>query len=255
MVKDVRRGGSPIFINVDYASGKIVNNWMDSLSASFAGVQVLAGDLEEAICTHAIHYSIWRRYEALPERFDLNQKVPNVRFYPLRPELVESTYFLYQATQNPFYLHVGGHILESLNKHTKTRCGYTTLHDVVTKSQEDRMESFFLSETCKYLYLLFDTDNVANKKALKYVFTTEGHLIKLDPSLRRKVWNDIDFSQSSDSSHEQCGKERAVAKTHQSFISHSCVPHSSVRRFALPLSRERLGEIEAMVGLFRNQGG
>ena len=59
--------------------------------------QVLAGDLEEAICTHALHYSIWRRYEAMPERFDWHQKAPNVRFYPLRPELVESTYLLYQV--------------------------------------------------------------------------------------------------------------------------------------------------------------
>ena len=34
------------------------------------------------------------------------------------------------------------------------RCGYATLHDVIDKSHEDRMESFFLSETCKYLYLV-----------------------------------------------------------------------------------------------------
>lgn len=40
LFKAIKNGGSPIFINVDYASGKILNNWMDSLSASFAGVQV-----------------------------------------------------------------------------------------------------------------------------------------------------------------------------------------------------------------------
>ena len=34
------------------------------------------------------------------------------------------------------------------------RCGYATLHDVISKTKEDRMESFFLSETCKYLYLV-----------------------------------------------------------------------------------------------------
>ena len=33
-------------------------------------------------------------------------------------------------------------------------CGYGTIHDVNTKELEDRMESFFLSETCKYLYLV-----------------------------------------------------------------------------------------------------
>ena len=60
--------------------------------------QVLAGDLDEAICTHALYYSIWRRYEAMPERFSWNNKSPNVNFYPLRPELVESTYLLYQVS-------------------------------------------------------------------------------------------------------------------------------------------------------------
>ena len=34
------------------------------------------------------------------------------------------------------------------------RCGYATRHDVNTSELEDRMESFFLSETCKYLYLV-----------------------------------------------------------------------------------------------------
>lgn len=34
------------------------------------------------------------------------------------------------------------------------RCGYATMHDVIDKTLEDRMESFFLSETCKYLYLV-----------------------------------------------------------------------------------------------------
>lgn len=75
-------------------------------------------------------------------------------FYPLRPELAESTYMLYRATQNPFYLRVGFDILHSLNTFARVKCGYATLHNVVDKSLEDRMESFFLSETVKYLYLV-----------------------------------------------------------------------------------------------------
>jgi hypothetical protein len=35
-------------------------------------------------------------------------------------------------------------------------CGVASLSDVSTRTQEDLMESFFLSETLKYLYLLFD---------------------------------------------------------------------------------------------------
>ncbi|KRX61196.1 ER degradation-enhancing alpha-mannosidase-like protein 1 [Trichinella sp. T9] len=81
------------------------------------------------------------------------EKVAEIAFYPLRPEFIESTYFLYLATKNPFYLHVGKEVAESLEKYTKTKCGYATIHDVADKSLEDRMESFFLSETIKYLYL------------------------------------------------------------------------------------------------------
>lgn len=83
--------------------------------------QVLNGDIEEAICSHALYYSIWQKYGALPERFNWHLKMPEVSFYPLRPELVESTYLLYRATHNPFYLHVGRNILHSLNNHTKVK--------------------------------------------------------------------------------------------------------------------------------------
>ena len=92
------------------------------------------------------------------------------QFYPLRPELVESTYLLYRATRNPFYLHVGRDILNSLNNHTRAKCGYATVHDVHDKSLEDRQESFFLSETVKYLYLLFDTENPVNQHDREFLF-------------------------------------------------------------------------------------
>lgn len=60
-------------------------------------LQVLMGDVEDAICLHAFYYAIWRRYGALPERYNWQLQAPDVLFYPLRPELVESTYLLYQV--------------------------------------------------------------------------------------------------------------------------------------------------------------
>ena len=147
-------GNHPVYVNVNMNSGKIMTHWIDSLSASWPAVQILAGDVEEAICSHAFHYGIWRKFGMSPERFNWKYLKPDVSFYPLRPELAESTYMLYQATKNPFYLHVGRDILQSINKYTKSKCGYATVHDVEDKSLEDRMESFFLSETCKYLFLV-----------------------------------------------------------------------------------------------------
>ena len=49
--------------------------------------------------------------------------------------------------------------------------------DVETKKLEDRMDSFFLSEVCKYLYLLFDPDNFVTKE--NFILTTEGHFFPL----------------------------------------------------------------------------
>ena len=61
-------------------------------------------DLKVPIAQHAWHYAVWCRYGALPERFDWRSKTPVVHFYPLRPELAESTYHLcvlFLALRNP----------------------------------------------------------------------------------------------------------------------------------------------------------
>ena len=72
---------------------------------------------------------------------------------------------------------------------TKSTCGYGTIHDVETRTLEDRQESFFLSETCKYLYLLFDTNNPVNTMSERYVFSTEGHVFPVMDEFRTKIWD------------------------------------------------------------------
>jgi mannosidase alpha-like ER degradation enhancer 3 len=64
---------------------------------------------------------------------------------------VESTYFLYRETNDPYYLEVGKNVLKSLPKHARVACGYATIKDVRTLQKEDRMDSFVLAETFKYL--------------------------------------------------------------------------------------------------------
>lgn len=59
---------------------------------------MLKGDITEAICTHAVYYAIWKKYEAMPERFNWQTKQSEVHFSPLRPELIESTYLLHQVS-------------------------------------------------------------------------------------------------------------------------------------------------------------
>lgn len=190
-------GIHPFYVNVNMNNGQLANNWIDSLQAAHAGVQVLDGDLEEAICFHALYFAIWKKFGVIPERFNWNLKLPDVFFYPLRPEFAETTYFLYRSTHNPFYLNVAKEILENIEKFCRVKCGYATVHDVMDKSLEDRMESFFVSETIKYLYLTFDIENYLNKEGeIKYIFTTEGHFLPIRSEFMSKVYDKFDSTKS-----------------------------------------------------------
>ncbi|CAH1783366.1 unnamed protein product [Owenia fusiformis] len=252
------RGNPPLYVNVNMQNGETSNNWIDALQASWPANQVLNGDIEEAICSHAVYYAIWRKYGALPERYNWHLKAPDVTFYPLRPELVESTYILYQATKNPFYLHVGKDILNSLNNHTKAECGYATIHNVNDKDLEDRMESFFLSETCKYLYLLFDKDNYINKNAQEYLFTTEGHILPVKYEYRKHTSNlffNKEFKsirrkilQDEEKEEFQSDTVTVDARNNNSTL-FNCKKIPEERRHFLPIKNRYLQQLELAVGL------
>lgn len=237
-------GYPPLYVNVHMKTGDTLNNWIDSLQAAWSSVQVLNGDIEEAICSHALYYFIWKKYGFLPERYNWNLRAPEVMFYPLRPELVESTYFLYQATKNPFYLHVGKEILQNIQTYAKAECGYGTVHDVHTKELEDRMESFFLSETCKYLYLLFDEENHLNKEASKYVFSTEGHIFPIDKRFRVKPWEDADLKTEKESLNVM-----SVVNVASNSSFHNCNSIPEDRRHFLPLTSPYFEQLESAIGL------
>jgi len=241
------QGLHPLYVNVEMENGNVATNWIDSLQASFPGVQVLYGDMEEAVCHHVLYYSIWRRYGCLPERYNWKLDAPDVRFYPLRPELAESTYLLYRATKNPFYLHVGRDILQSLNNFTKAECGYATVHDVDDKTLEDRQESFFLSETVKYLYLLFDEENPVNKKYGQYIFTTEGHILPISPRFRDKPWeDDVIFDDwFSDKIQDIFKNTTTPSKTYPQ----SCDKISLETRYSLPIRNQYLQQVFSAFGL------
>ncbi|NWZ94608.1 EDEM3 protein, partial [Nesospiza acunhae] len=147
--------------------------WMDSLLAFFPGLQVLKGDIRPAIETHEMLYQVIKKHNFLPE-----VKVHWAQ-HPLRPEFAESTYFLYKATGDPYYLEVGKTLIENLNKYARVPCGFAAMKDVRTGSHEDRMDSFFLAEMFKYLYLLFADKEDMIFDIEDYIFTTEAHLLPL----------------------------------------------------------------------------
>ncbi|SSD60731.1 uncharacterized protein SCODWIG_02492 [Saccharomycodes ludwigii] len=190
-------------------------SWIDSLSAFFPGLLVLDGQIDNAVLKNLFFTKLWNYYGSIPERWvsehrnyyyyyqDDDDGVSNatkkkqrgltindtiaLEWYPLRPELVESTYFLYRATKDPIYLNIGVEILESLKTRFKCECGLCGLQDIVTGERQDRMESFVLGETLKYLFLLFDENNEihTNCKNNNILFSTEAHPFWLDSKVKK----------------------------------------------------------------------
>jgi hypothetical protein len=163
---------------------------VSALQAFWPGLQVLAGDVSSAIRSHDNLFLLWNKYGAMPELFDLASVdggvIPWARTSPLRPELIESTYHLYQATRDHKYLKIGRKLLEDMERVSRVDCGYAAVGNIHTLAVEDRMDSYFLSETVKYLYLLFsdDPDVIVpamplNGGSLNASIETEPHLVNV----------------------------------------------------------------------------
>ncbi|KAM6901037.1 ER degradation-enhancing alpha-mannosidase-like protein 3 isoform 2-T2 [Lycodopsis pacificus] len=144
----------PLLLNVHMHNPTVsVRSWMDSLLAFFPGLQAFTTEFR-------VH---WGQHL-------------------LRPEFAESTYYLYKATGDPYYLRVGQSIVEKLNAYARVPCGFAAVQDVRTGRHEDRMDSFFLAEMFKYLYLLFTDKSQLPIDIDDYIFTTEAHLLPVSLS-------------------------------------------------------------------------
>lgn len=101
----------------------------------------------------------------------------------LRPETVESLYYLYELTGDKKYQDYGWNIFEAFEKYTKVEHGgYTSIDNVKDASNtrpRDKMESFFLAETLKYLYLLFEDRPNENVDLTKWLINTEAHFVPI----------------------------------------------------------------------------
>ncbi|KAF1954944.1 seven-hairpin glycosidase [Byssothecium circinans] len=176
----------PHYIQVDLYTGAMRAFWIDSLSAFYQGLLAMAGELDEAIETHLLYTALWTRYSAMPERWSTSTGNidSGLRWWGGRPEFIESNWYIYRATKDPWYLHVAEMVLRDIKRRCWTKCGWAGLQDVTTGELSDRMESFFLGETAKYLFLTFDTSHPLNTWDAPFVFTTEGHPLIIPKRLR-----------------------------------------------------------------------
>lgn len=162
--------------HADMNTGKRTETTTGALDAFFPGLLALDGDLNRARALQDSMFKMWQANGIEPEVYNYRTGKVESAGYPLRPEIVESAYYLYQYTKDPKYLAMGKQMFDDFVKHCRTDVAYAGLKSVVTKEKTDYMHSFVLAETFKYFYLLFAPEKTLDLK--KIVFNTEAHPIQ-----------------------------------------------------------------------------
>lgn len=189
------------FMWVSMAKGSVSLPIFQSLEAFWPGTLTMVGDVQDATRIMLQYSEVIRKYGFPPEFYNIHNEEPGDKraAFPLRPEMVESLMYLYRATRDETWLELGAEMIDAIEASARTKCGYATINNVKEHNIEDRMESFFLAETTKYLYLLFDPDNFIHSKGDQariltssknltcviygggYIFNTEAHPV--DPGM------------------------------------------------------------------------
>lgn len=148
-----------------------------ALDAFFPAVLALSGDLKRAKQLQDSSYRMWRYAGIEPEEFDYRAQKITAPGYPLRPEIVESTYYLYRYTKDEKYRYMGERLWRDFVKYCRTEDAYAALKNVETKEKSDSMQSFLFAETFKYFYLLFAPPSTLDFD--RVIFNTEAHPIRI----------------------------------------------------------------------------
>ncbi len=164
------------YAQVNMNTGARISTHYGALDAFFPAVLALAGDIKQAEQLQQSSYKMWTTFGIEPEEMDYATMKITAPGYELRPEIIESTYYLYFFTGDSKYLDMGKTFADSLEKYCKTSTGFAALINVETKQKRDAMESFFLAETLKYLYLLYAPKSTLDLHDV--VFNTEAHPMK-----------------------------------------------------------------------------
>jgi Glycosyl hydrolase family 47 len=162
--------------HADMQTGERTKTIYGALDTFFPALLALSGDLKRARRLQASSFKMWNLYGIEPETIDYKTMRVIAGSYRLRPEIVESTYYLFHYTGDPEYRRMGEKMFDNFVKYCRTDSGYAALVDVTTQQQLDEMESFVLAETFKYFYLLFATPETLQFD--RVIFNTEAHPLK-----------------------------------------------------------------------------
>jgi ER degradation enhancer, mannosidase alpha-like 2 len=162
--------------HADMNSGKRTSTVFGALDAFFPAVLALSGDLRRARRLQSSSFKMWQLNNIEPEELDFSNMRVTSPGYPLRPEIVESTYYLYHYTRNRKYLRMRETMWRDFVKYCRNDVGYAALKSVITKEKSDSMQSFLFAETFKYFYLLFAPPQTLDFN--RAIFNTEAHPIR-----------------------------------------------------------------------------
>ncbi|KAL2311327.1 hypothetical protein Nmel_003027 [Mimus melanotis] len=136
---------------------------------------------EEAASDFIVGLEVSQALKLGPEAFKFDGGVEavavrqNEKYYILRPEVIETYWYMWRFTHDPKYRQWGWEATQAIDKYCRVSGGFSGVKDVYSSSPtyDDVQQSFFLAETLKYLYLLFSNDDLLPLD--NWVFNTEAH--------------------------------------------------------------------------------
>ncbi|KAF3672994.1 Mannosyl-oligosaccharide 1,2-alpha-mannosidase MNS2 [Capsicum annuum] len=213
----VRRTSPSSFAYIGEKLGDLLNHKMDELACFAPGMLALGSsgygpDKSQKFLSLAeeLAWTCYNFYQSTPTKlagenysFGKSQDMTvGTSWNILRPETVESLFYLWRLTGNKTYQEWGWNIFQAFEKNSRIKSGYVGLKDsqahpkslftdvgpayyivhapvneVNTGVQDNMMQSFFLAETLKYLYLLYSPSSIIPLD--EWVFNTEAHPIKI----------------------------------------------------------------------------
>lgn len=165
---------------VDMDTGARTGHEYGALDAFMPGLLAYSGDVARGARLEDSSFAMWQAHGIEPEAWDYRKREVTAAAYPLRPEIVESAWYLYRATGDAKWRDMGRTMFDDFVRYTRTDAGYAALDSVVTKKQADDMESFLFAETFKYYYLLFA--DPATLDPQRVVLNTEAHPLRPLPA-------------------------------------------------------------------------
>ncbi|KAF4212122.1 hypothetical protein CNMCM8980_001459 [Aspergillus fumigatiaffinis] len=112
----------------------------------------------------AVHHEVFVTQRIMNERLPPGVTRILNRAYLLRPEAIESVFYMFRITGDNYWREKGWEMFQAVSKYTRTEIAHSAINDVTLEKSKmrDTMESFWLAETLKYFYLLFADPSVVS---------------------------------------------------------------------------------------------